>query len=154
LVTEMGGIRLRHELDRIPLWRGQDVGVKQLAEDVARYLYLPRLRDTDVLIRAIEDGLSRLNWREETFAYAEAYDEKLSRSQNLQAGKSVRVLTDGRSLLVRPDVAATQFAAETATVEEKAGIGSGTGTSEKEMGGTKGEAKDKSVVKPPPKLTR
>ena len=47
----MGGSTLRLELDRIPLWRGNHVGLKQLAEDMAKYLYLPRLRDDDVLLR-------------------------------------------------------------------------------------------------------
>ncbi|MCU0285905.1 MAG: hypothetical protein MUF15_05855 [Acidobacteria bacterium] len=56
LLTGMGGIRLRMELDRVPLWRGNGdhVGIKQLAEDFARYLYLPRLRDSNVLISAIQ----------------------------------------------------------------------------------------------------
>ena len=45
LLTQMGGVRLRTELDRIPLWTGNHVSIKQLAEYMARYLYLPRLRD-------------------------------------------------------------------------------------------------------------
>ncbi len=32
----------RMELDRVPLWRGSHVAVKQLIEDFGRYLYLPR----------------------------------------------------------------------------------------------------------------
>ena len=52
LMVQLGGIRLRHELDRIPLWQGNHVGVKQLCEDMARYLYLPRLRDDDILLGA------------------------------------------------------------------------------------------------------
>ena len=35
LLTQMGGVRLRMELDRVPLWRGDDVPVKQLMEDFA-----------------------------------------------------------------------------------------------------------------------
>ena len=42
LVNGFAPTRLRMELDRVPLWRGDDVSVKQLAEDFARYLYLPR----------------------------------------------------------------------------------------------------------------
>ena len=45
LVPALAGTRLRMELDRIPLWRGDHVAIKQLAEDFARYLYLPRLKD-------------------------------------------------------------------------------------------------------------
>ena len=50
LLLQLGGIRLRHELDRIPLWRGNHVHLKELTEDFARYLYLPRLRDENVLV--------------------------------------------------------------------------------------------------------
>ena len=62
LMIELGDVRLRHELDRVPLWRGDHVGIKQLAEDVAKYLYLPRLRDQDVLVEAIREGVAKLTW--------------------------------------------------------------------------------------------
>src|SRR5207253_5683994 len=55
VMVQLGGTRLRHELDRIPLWRGNHVSVKQLGEDLARYLYLPRVRDIDVLLAAIRE---------------------------------------------------------------------------------------------------
>jgi predicted AAA+ superfamily ATPase len=155
LVVEMGGIRLKHELDRIPLWRGQDVGIKQLAEDVARYLYLPRLRDTDVLVRAIQDGLARLSWREETFAYAEAYDDRRKRYQNLQAGQSVHVLTAGTALLVKPDVAALQMDQESKAPDQPGGGGWGTSdTGHEKAADTEGAKKTDHIVKPPPKMTR
>jgi hypothetical protein len=38
-MPQLGGTRLRHEPDRVPLWRGNHVGLEQLAEDMARYLY-------------------------------------------------------------------------------------------------------------------
>jgi hypothetical protein len=34
--------RLRMEMDRVPLWRGNHVPIRQLVEDFDRYLYLPR----------------------------------------------------------------------------------------------------------------
>ncbi len=67
-MVELGDVRLRHELDRVPLWRGDHVGFKQLAKDVAKYIYLPRLRDQDVLLEAIREGIARLTWQSETFA--------------------------------------------------------------------------------------
>lgn len=112
LLIQLGGTRLRHELDRIPLWRGNHVSIKQLIDDFATYLYLPRLRDEDVLIAAIRDGLGLLTWQSETFAYAETWDEQKQQYKGLQAGQSVRVLADGKSLLVKPDVAAVQMEAE------------------------------------------
>jgi predicted AAA+ superfamily ATPase len=110
LMVQMGGIRLRTELDRVPLWTGNHVGIKQLTEYMARYLYLPRIRDENVLLAAIQEGVASLSWRSETFAYAEAWDEQRHRYQGLRAGKAVRVVVDDRSLLVKPDAAADQTA--------------------------------------------
>lgn len=111
LFVQMGGGRLRLELDRVPLWRGNHVGLKQVAEDMARYLYLPRLKDEAVLLDAIQDGVTKLTWETETFAYAESWDEVRSRYIGLAAGKQINIVADSRSLLVKPDVAAQQFAA-------------------------------------------
>ena len=61
LITALAGTRLKMELDRVPLWRGDHVAVRQLAEDFARYLYLPRLVDAAVLRRAIENGLAAVD---------------------------------------------------------------------------------------------
>ena len=122
LMVELGGTRLRHELDRVPLWRGDHVGIKQLAEDVAKYLYLPRLRDEDVLLAAIRDGVQRLTWQSETFAYADSWDEQRKRYKGLQAGRSIRVLVDGHSLLVKPEVAVRQMEAD----KSERGTGAGT----------------------------
>ena len=43
LMTGFAVTRLRMELDRVPLWRGDQVPIKQIVEDFARYLYLPRV---------------------------------------------------------------------------------------------------------------
>ena len=112
LMIQLGDVRLRHELDRVPLWRGDHVGIKQLAEDVAKYLYLPRLRDQDVLVEAIREGVAKLTWHTETFAYADGWDEQKKRYKGLRAGQSIRVLVDAGSLLVKPDVAAAQMEAD------------------------------------------
>ncbi|MGA2257860.1 MAG: hypothetical protein ABSG53_24620 [Thermoguttaceae bacterium] len=134
LMIELGDLRLRHELDRVPLWRGDHVGIKQLAEDVAKYLYLPRLRDQDVLVEAIREGVARLTWQTEAFAYAEGWDEQKKRYKGLRAGQSIRVLVDASSLLVKPDVAAAQTEADRPTPGgataggNGGGVGTGCGT--------------------------
>jgi len=113
LFPSMVGTRLRMELDKIPLWRGEHVAIRQIAEDFARYLYLPRLRDTQVLSAAIQDGLSLLSWKQETFAYADGFDEAAHRYRGLRAGKQVSSFVgelDG--LLVRSTTAQSQIDAE------------------------------------------
>lgn len=119
LLTQMGGNMLRLELDRIPLWRGDHVGLKQLAEDVAKYLYLPRLKNTDVLLGAVQDGLSRLTWQEEAFAYAERFDEKTGRYIGLSAGQTMSIRLDNMSVIVRPGIAAKQFEADRLAADQE-----------------------------------
>lgn len=114
VVPQMGAIILRKHLDDVPLWRGDHVSIKQVAEDFARYLYLPRLTDTPVLIQAIRDGLTFTTWEKETFAFAESYDEKTKRFAGLKGGQHVNVPEDGLlGILVKPDVAQAQISADT-----------------------------------------
>ena len=66
---------LRMELDRY-IWndeRGWEVRLKQLWEYLAQYCYLPRLSDSQVLIKAVQDGIGRLD---APFAYATGKSEK------------------------------------------------------------------------------
>lgn len=126
LVTQMGGVRLRTELDRIPLWTGNHVGIKQLCEYMARYLYLPRLRDEQVLIAAIQEGASSLMWQSDTFAYAEGWDELKQRYQGLRFAQAIRVVVDDRSLLVKPETALAQTEKERHAAEAAKPTGSAT----------------------------
>jgi hypothetical protein len=102
----------------LPLWRDNHVAVKQLVDDFAQYLYLPRLAGPDVLTQAMRDGVALLTWRADSFAYAESYDRAGSRYRRLKAGQNVIIGTDDPGLLVRPDLAARQLDAETKKQEE------------------------------------
>ena len=161
-MVQLGGVRLRHEIDRIPLWRGNHVGLKQLCEDMARYLYLPRIRDEEVLLAAVRDGLERLTWREDTFAYAEGWDEARGRYKGLRAGQSGRVSADSDSIIVKPEVAAAQFDADQEEEEKKRRADTSTVTDPSPTGTTvtpppnPGTTRGKTVItpKPVPQLRR
>ena len=113
LLTGFAATRLRMELDRVPLWRGDHVAVKQLVEDFARYLYLPRLKDPSVLVGAIRDGVALLTWEQDAFAFADSFDESAGRYRGLRCGQQVGVSLDNiEGLLVRAEVALRQQAAE------------------------------------------
>jgi hypothetical protein len=117
LLISFGATRLKMELDRIPLWRGNHVAVRQLVEDFARYPYLPRLRDPQVLLDAIADGVGLLTWVHDGFGYADDYDEAAGRYRGLRGGSGI-ALTDplATSLVVRAEVASRQLDAERAAV--------------------------------------
>lgn len=88
MYIQWNGTGLRHELDRVPLWRGDHVLVKELADHFAQYLYLPRLKNSDVLLDAIAGGLGAMLWSTETFAHAERYDEVTARYLGLTGGNA------------------------------------------------------------------
>ena len=101
-------------LDKVPLWRGDHVAIRQLVEDFGRYLYLPRVRDPDVLLGAIRGGFSLLTWEKDSFAYAESYDEGAGRYRGLRGGQQVLVVdADAPGLLVNSEIAHKQLDAET-----------------------------------------
>jgi len=128
LVTGFAATRLRLELDQVPLWRGDHVAIKQLVEDFARYAYLPRLREPAVLIEAIRDGLRLLMWPDDSFAYAESFDETAGRYRGLRCGQPVNISEDNLSgLLVRPAPALKQREAETAVIQGEGAKGPSTG---------------------------
>jgi len=113
MVMHLGSTVLRKNLDDVPLWRGEDVPVRQLVEDFATYLYLPRVARPDVLVNAMRDGVAMLTWQRDTFGYAESRDDAAGRYRGLRVGQQVAALAaDSSALLVKPDVARRQMDTE------------------------------------------
>jgi predicted AAA+ superfamily ATPase len=130
MITSFSASRLRIELDRVPLWRGDHVAVRQLVEDFARYVYLPRLQQPSVLVEAIRRGLGLLTWERDSFAFAEGYDEASARYRGLQFGRHVDgVEADSSGLLVKAEVARRQIESEGATGSVSPGTPVSAGTS-------------------------
>ena len=114
LIPSFAGTRLRMELDRIPLWRGDHVSVRQLLDDFARFSYLPRLKEPQVLLEAIRNGLSLMTWEQDSFAYADGYDDDARRYRGLHSGPRGPLLDTDSGLLVCPDMARRQMTEEQA----------------------------------------
>jgi predicted AAA+ superfamily ATPase len=112
LIASLASSILRMHLDRVPLWRGEHVAIRQLLEDFARYLYLPRLKNSAVLLGAIRDGLGLITWEKDSFAYAESYDETAKRYRGLRFQQSVVVGEGDAGLLVHPAAARRQIDTE------------------------------------------
>jgi hypothetical protein len=113
LIPSLGATRLRMEIDRVPLWRGDYAAIRQLVDDFARYIYLARLINPTVLINAIRDGVTLLTWAEDSFAYAESFDEAAGRYRGLRGGQNVAISENDAGLLVKPEVAKRQLEVET-----------------------------------------
>lgn len=107
LIDKWSAATLDIELKRY-LWKDNNhLSVKQLWEYLAQYLYLPRLRNSDVLIEAISEGVGSLTW-DEYFGYASAVKED-GHYIGLVAGKLPIVILDDNSVIVKPEVAKAQL---------------------------------------------
>ncbi len=126
LVNRYAGTVLRMELDKIPLWRGNHVSTKQLAEDFAQYTYLPRLISVDLLLAAINDGVKNMMWQQDTFAYADVYDENEKRYKGLKIFQHTSAAFNDHAVVVKSDIAQAQLDKEVAVILT---IPSGTSTS-------------------------
>ena len=128
LVTGFAATRLRMELDRVPLWRGDHVSIKQIVEDFARYLYLPRVSDPTVLLNAIRDGIALLTWEQDAYAFADSFDDAAKRYRGLRGGRVISLPdADAPGLLVKTDIARQQLDAERAPSTSGKADDAGTG---------------------------
>jgi hypothetical protein len=114
LMVSMAGTRLLHEINAIPLWRGESVGVKQLIEDFAKYFYLLRVKNSQVLVDAIQDGINRITWRQDSFAYADSYDSATQRYVGLVVARRPSIQVNATSLVVKAEAAAAQLEKDSA----------------------------------------
>ena len=96
------------------VWKNSDsISLKQLWEYLTQYIYLPRLKNSEVLLQAVKDGVNLVTW-EEHFAYAEGWDEKDRRYLGLVAQELINPSISSQNLLVKPSVARKQIDADTA----------------------------------------
>lgn len=121
LITEFSAVRLGMEMAQHGLWQeGDHVGVKQLWDYFARYPYLARLRDQQVLLNAISQGASQAATWQENFAYAQGWDRGNGRYLTLTAGIPAAIILDSQSVLVRPEAALRQLEADRLAAAAKA----------------------------------
>ena len=104
LITKWSPVLLKMELDNW-LWKEEPhISFKRVWEYLATYLYLARLRDSDVLLDTVREGI-----KARAFGYANGVDNT-GRYNGLQFGSpSGSIYLDEPSLLVKPDVAAKQL---------------------------------------------
>jgi hypothetical protein len=137
----LAGTFLRHHLDKV-LWSDRDhLDVRQVQEYFAQYLYLPRLTYKELVIDEIRDGNASLTWQLDTFADAGGYDEQNKRYVGLQAGcTGVAVVADGRSVIVKPDIARAQIDKESAAPKDSPDETTGAGAADELFGPTRAGA--------------
>ena len=105
LLTELGPARLDRDLQKY-IWNGKPhLSLKDLREYLNRYIYLPRLKNQEVLVKAVQAAVSGM--LPGPFGYAERWDEKTDTYFGLvieRAGNAL-VVVDSDSVIIKPDVA-------------------------------------------------
>ncbi len=128
LLTELGPSRLDRDLQKY-IWNDKPwLSLKDLREYLNRYIYLPRIKDQDVLIKAVQAAVNGM--LPGPFAYAERWDEKSDTYLGLAIERSVShvVVIDGDSVIVRPEVAEAHrpAPAQSGSGDTTSGTGDGT----------------------------
>jgi len=155
LLQALGPTMLRHEIDRVPLWRGNHVEIRQLIEDFARYLYLPRVAGPGVVAKAVVAGVELLSWHRETFAYADGFDEAANRYAGLRGGVNLSLpAEDPPGMIVKPDVGSEQMQKEAQTAAEGDGTPAGGGAETAVVGDPSPGTAPPNAPKPAPRPRR
>ena len=103
LLTELGPGRLERDLQRYVWGENPHLSLKDLWEYLNRYVYLPRLKDRQVLIGAVRTAISGMV--PGPFAFAERWDGEAYHGLLIENAQNAAVVIDGDSVLVRPAVA-------------------------------------------------
>jgi len=87
------------------------IDLQELWEYFTKYVYLPRLKNTNVLLDGIKNGVNSTDWSN-YFAYATGFDAVKNRYLNLQMGSIIDPKIDSHSLIVNPEIAQAQLDAD------------------------------------------
>jgi hypothetical protein len=148
LIPNWSPDNLKIELDNY-LWRGQPhVGLKQLWAYFARYCYLPRLTNENVLKEAVRDGVAR-DGADTPFGYA-----TLAAADGTYKGLVFRkpvmnLYFDDSAVVVRPEVAEQQLA----TAREAQPVAPAAPAADDSEGASRGRGREEAPT-PAPRLAR
>ena len=105
LLTELGPARLDRDFQKY-LWNDNShLSLKDLREYLNRYIYLPRVKNQNVLIKAVRAAIGGMV--PGPFAYAERWDENTDTYHGLaiERADNAVIVIDNDSVIVKPDVA-------------------------------------------------
>lgn len=112
LYIDYGPANLRLEALDPYLWvESNHIDIKRLWEYLTQYLYLPRIKNSAVLIETIQNGVASTVWTD-NYAYAEGWDEATQRYLGLKVAEYPNPSISRQCLLVKPEIAAQQIEKE------------------------------------------
>lgn len=105
LLTELGPTRLDRDLQKY-IWNDKPhLSLRDLREYLNRYIYLPRLKNQDVLVKSVQSAVGGM--LPGPFAYAERWDEGAGKYLGLAIdhASNAMIVIDGDSVIIKPEVA-------------------------------------------------
>jgi hypothetical protein len=119
LITKFAPFLLNQLVLDAYLWQNVNhIEVKTLWKYLTNYLYLPRLKNAQVLLNTVQEGVAALLLTE-NFAAADGYDEAKQRYLGLKSNEYITVTLSQQSLVVKPDIALKQIQEDTAIKENQ-----------------------------------
>lgn len=105
LLPELGPTRLDRDLQKY-IWNGKPhLQLKDLWEYLNRYLYLPRIKNQQVLVKAVQAAVTGIVAG--PFAYADSWNEASDSYSGLlvESARDPHVIISAESVILKPDVA-------------------------------------------------
>lgn len=105
LLTELGPTRLDRDLQKY-IWNDKPhLSLRDLRDYLNRYIYLPRLKNQDVLVKSVQSAVSGM--LPGPFAYAERWDEASGKYLGLAIdhASNAMIVIDGDSVIIKPEIA-------------------------------------------------
>ena len=125
LLPELGPARLDRELQKY-IWNGKPhLHLKDLWEYLNRYIYMPRVKNREVLAKTVQAAVGGM--LPGPFAYAERWDEakKTYAGLAIDHAGGAQIVIDSESVIIQPDVAEANRP-KPAVVPEGGGVTPGT----------------------------
>ncbi len=110
MLSALDAPTLQVYLDELSLWDDDHLPLQKLVNSIAEFSYLPRVAGPHVLLDAVREGVALSTWEEDSFAYADAFNEESGQFEGLKAGEAVEITEESTGLLVRSGRAAAQLA--------------------------------------------
>ncbi|QOV23211.1 Swt1 family HEPN domain-containing protein [Anabaenopsis elenkinii] len=109
LILKYSATRLRLEVLDSYIWTNANhIDLKTLWKYFTQYPYLPRLKNQQVLLDAVQEGVGALLWKE-YFAYATGYDEDKKHYLELKACEGITPTLNSPGCLVKAEIAEQQL---------------------------------------------
>lgn len=119
LLPELGPSRLDRELQKY-IWNGKPhLLLKDLWEYLNRYIYMPRVKNREVLAKTVQAAVSGIV--PGPFAYAERWDDakKTYAGLAISSAGGTQVIIDSESVIIKPEVAEANRPKPAAAPDEK-----------------------------------